>query len=122
MLEAVRDFREQTGQMIGVKPAGGIRTSKDAIKYLVTVAETVSLMVLPEPAPAMIDQNDIDALVNQLAGGADAPIHPIPTTRWNQRIRRLSQSQPPRTCRTTRILPAAFISGVAVSAASSTFG
>ncbi len=39
MLEAVRDFREATGQMVGVKPAGGIRTSKDAIKYLVTVAE-----------------------------------------------------------------------------------
>lgn len=39
MLEAVRDFREATGQMIGVKPAGGIRTSKDAIKYLVTVNE-----------------------------------------------------------------------------------
>jgi len=39
MLEAVRDYREQTGQMIGVKPAGGIRTSKDAIKYLVTVNE-----------------------------------------------------------------------------------
>ncbi len=39
MLEAVRDFREQTGRMIGVKPAGGIRTSKDAIKYLVMVNE-----------------------------------------------------------------------------------
>jgi len=39
MLEAVRDFREATGQMIGVKPAGGIRTSKDAIKYLVMVNE-----------------------------------------------------------------------------------
>ncbi len=39
MLEAVRDFREQTGQMIGVKPAGGIRHSKDAIKYLVMVNE-----------------------------------------------------------------------------------
>jgi deoxyribose-phosphate aldolase len=39
MLEAVRDFREMTGQMIGVKPAGGIRTSKDAIKYLVMVNE-----------------------------------------------------------------------------------
>ena len=39
MLEAVRDFREQTGQQIGVKPAGGIRTSKDAIKYLVMVNE-----------------------------------------------------------------------------------
>jgi len=40
MLEAVRDFREQTGQMVGVKPAGGIKTTKDAIKYLVTVNET----------------------------------------------------------------------------------
>jgi len=40
MLEAVRDFREQTGQMVGVKPAGGIRTAKDAIKYLVMVNET----------------------------------------------------------------------------------
>ncbi len=35
MLEAVRDFRDVTGQMVGVKPAGGIKTSKDAIKYLV---------------------------------------------------------------------------------------
>ena len=39
MLEAVRDFREATGRMVGVKPAGGIRTSKDAIKYLVMVNE-----------------------------------------------------------------------------------
>lgn len=40
MLEAVRDFREETGRQIGVKPAGGIRASKDAIKYLVMVNET----------------------------------------------------------------------------------
>ncbi|HSV37136.1 MAG TPA: deoxyribose-phosphate aldolase [Nocardioidaceae bacterium] len=39
MLEAVRDWHEATGQMVGVKPAGGIRTSKDAIKYLVMVNE-----------------------------------------------------------------------------------
>ena len=39
MLEAVRDWRDATGQMVGVKPAGGIRTSKDAIKYLVMVNE-----------------------------------------------------------------------------------
>ncbi|CAM5499380.1 deoxyribose-phosphate aldolase [Streptomyces avidinii] len=41
MLEAVRDFRAQTGIQIGVKPAGGIRTTKDAIKFLVLVNETV---------------------------------------------------------------------------------
>ena len=39
MLEAVRDWREATGRMVGVKPAGGIRTAKDAIKYLVMVNE-----------------------------------------------------------------------------------
>ena len=41
MLEAVRDWYKLTGQRIGVKPAGGIRSSKDAIKHLVAVAETV---------------------------------------------------------------------------------
>jgi deoxyribose-phosphate aldolase len=41
MLEVVRDWYRLTGERIGVKPAGGIRASKDAIKYLVTVAETV---------------------------------------------------------------------------------
>jgi deoxyribose-phosphate aldolase len=40
MLEAVRDYKEQTGRQVGVKPAGGIRTSKDAIGYLVLVNET----------------------------------------------------------------------------------
>ncbi|MCU1635036.1 MAG: deoC [Cryobacterium sp.] len=40
MLEVVRDWYRLTGEKIGVKPAGGIRTSKDAIKHLVTVAET----------------------------------------------------------------------------------
>jgi deoxyribose-phosphate aldolase len=40
MLEAVRDFHRATGRRIGVKPAGGIRTTKDAIKYLVLVNET----------------------------------------------------------------------------------
>ncbi|MDQ1660696.1 MAG: deoxyribose-phosphate aldolase [Blastococcus sp.] len=40
MLEAVRDFRLRTGRQVGVKPAGGIRTTKDAIKYLVLIAET----------------------------------------------------------------------------------
>jgi deoxyribose-phosphate aldolase len=40
MLEAVRDYRDLTGKQIGVKPAGGIRTSKDAIKNLVVVNET----------------------------------------------------------------------------------
>ncbi len=39
MLEAVRDFRLATGTQVGVKPAGGIRTTKDAVKHLVMVNE-----------------------------------------------------------------------------------
>ncbi|MBB4913387.1 deoxyribose-phosphate aldolase [Streptosporangium saharense] len=41
MLEAVRDFLSITGRKVGVKPAGGIKTTKDAIKMLVLVNETV---------------------------------------------------------------------------------
>ena len=40
MLEAVLDFAESTGRLVGVKVAGGIRTSKDSIRYLVLVNET----------------------------------------------------------------------------------
>jgi len=40
MLEVVRDWHSATGLHVGVKPAGGIRAAKEALKYLVTVAET----------------------------------------------------------------------------------
>jgi deoxyribose-phosphate aldolase len=41
MLEAARDFRNQTGRQVGVKAAGGIRVAKDAVRYLVVVNEVV---------------------------------------------------------------------------------
>jgi deoxyribose-phosphate aldolase len=41
MLEAARDFHRQTGASIGVKVAGGVRTSKQAIQYLTLVHETL---------------------------------------------------------------------------------
>ena len=41
MLEAIRDFERLTGVAVGMKPAGGIRVSKDAIKWLVMVHETL---------------------------------------------------------------------------------
>lgn len=41
MLEAIRDYWYATGKMIGMKPAGGIRTSKLALHYLVMVKETL---------------------------------------------------------------------------------
>ena len=40
MLTAVRDFAEASGRQVGVKVAGGVRTAKDAIRYLVLVNET----------------------------------------------------------------------------------
>jgi len=41
MMEAVRDFYDITGHAVGIKPAGGIRTAKDAIRYLVLLNETL---------------------------------------------------------------------------------
>ncbi|HEY7590080.1 MAG TPA: deoxyribose-phosphate aldolase [Candidatus Limnocylindrales bacterium] len=41
MLEAIRDFERATGRAVGMKPAGGIRTAKEAIQYLVVLYETL---------------------------------------------------------------------------------
>lgn len=41
MLEAIRDYFLATGRRVGMKPAGGIRTAKDALRYLVLVNETL---------------------------------------------------------------------------------
>lgn len=41
MLEAIRDFHRRTGRAVGMKPAGGIRTAKEAIQYLVVLYETL---------------------------------------------------------------------------------
>jgi deoxyribose-phosphate aldolase len=41
MLEAARDFEQRGGRRVGVKVAGGIRTAKQALQYLVLVKETM---------------------------------------------------------------------------------
>ena len=41
MLEAIRDYYDDTGIMIGMKPAGGISTAKSALQYLVMLYETL---------------------------------------------------------------------------------
>ncbi|MGQ9657294.1 MAG: deoxyribose-phosphate aldolase [Fimbriimonadales bacterium] len=41
MMQAIRDFYDATGRAVGMKPAGGIRTAKDAIRYLVLLHETL---------------------------------------------------------------------------------
>ena len=41
MLEAIRDVHDETGRMVGMKPAGGIREAKQAVQYLVQLHETL---------------------------------------------------------------------------------
>jgi deoxyribose-phosphate aldolase len=41
MLEAIRDVHDETGRMVGFKPAGGIRNAKQAVQHLVLVHETL---------------------------------------------------------------------------------
>lgn len=41
MLETIRDHYYATGRKIGMKPAGGVRTAKQALQYLVVVKETL---------------------------------------------------------------------------------
>ena len=62
MLEAVRDFYEMAGVRIGVKPAGGIRNTKDAIKQLVLVNETAG----PEWLTPKLFRIGASALLNDL--------------------------------------------------------
>jgi deoxyribose-phosphate aldolase len=41
MLEALRDYTQRTGRVVGMKPAGGVSTSKQALHMLVLVKETL---------------------------------------------------------------------------------
>ena len=43
MLEAIKDHYYKTGDMVGMKPAGGISNSKLALQYLVMVKETLGV-------------------------------------------------------------------------------
>jgi deoxyribose-phosphate aldolase len=43
MLEAIRDVHDETGLVVGMKPAGGIRTAKQAIQYLCVLHETLGV-------------------------------------------------------------------------------
>ena len=62
MLEAVRDFYQMTQSRIGVKPAGGIRNTKDAIKQLVLVNEIAG----PEWLTPSLFRIGASALLNDL--------------------------------------------------------
>lgn len=62
MLQAVADFHKRTGKKIGVKPAGGIRTAKQALQYLCMVQETLG----PEWMNPHMFRFGASALVNDL--------------------------------------------------------
>jgi len=62
MLQAIADFYQRTGKKIGMKPAGGIRTSKQALQYLCMVNETLG----PEWLTPQLFRFGASALVNDL--------------------------------------------------------
>jgi len=43
MLEVIRDVYEETGRVVGMKVAGGVRQAKQAVQYLVQVHETLGV-------------------------------------------------------------------------------
>jgi deoxyribose-phosphate aldolase len=79
MLSAVRDFEQAAGRRVGVKVAGGIRTAKDAIRYLVLVREIAGPQWL-SPAYFRIGASSLlnDLLMQrrkQLTGAYSGPDH-----------------------------------------------
>lgn len=70
MLEAIRDRFLETGERIGMKPAGGIRTAKQALHYLVMVAETLDDTWLHPSLFRFGASSLLDDLVRQLQRGA----------------------------------------------------
>jgi len=62
MLQAVRDWYDQTGERRAVKPAGGIRNTKDAIRYLVAVKEVAG----PEWLDPFLFRFGASSLLNDL--------------------------------------------------------
>jgi deoxyribose-phosphate aldolase len=71
MLEAIRDHYLRTGEYVGMKPAGGIRTAKQSLHYLVMVKETLGAITDPQDRPGRYLRPDLfrfgaSALLNDL--------------------------------------------------------
>ncbi len=80
MLEAIRDHYLRTGHMVGMKPAGGIRTAKEALHYLVMVKETLGdRWLTPEwfRFGASSLANDILRQINRLTTGVYTAAHDL---------------------------------------------
>ena len=78
MAEAIRDFADQTGRVVGLKLAGGMRTAKQSWQYLVIVSETLG--------PDWLDPDRFrigaSTLLNDVLMQIAVPAHrPLPATR-----------------------------------------
>lgn len=79
MIEAIRDFYLDTGIAIGMKPAGGIRTAKQALQFLIAVKETLGDAWLTHERYRFGASSLLNDLVRQLAkektGAYQAPYY-----------------------------------------------
>jgi deoxyribose-phosphate aldolase len=66
MLETIRDHYLATGEMVGMKPAGGIRTAKQALHYLVMLKETLGTLENGAWMSPRLFRFGASALVNDL--------------------------------------------------------
>lgn len=71
MLEAIREHYLETGQKIGMKPAGGIRTSKEALHWLVMVAETLGTDWMTNERFRFGASSLVNDILHQIARRAD---------------------------------------------------
>lgn len=81
MIRAIRDYFERTGQRVGFKPAGGLRTAKDAIAWLILVKEELGPEWL-EPELLRFGASsllaDIERQLEHQATGAYSALHRHP--------------------------------------------
>jgi len=66
MLEAINDFYITTGKKIGMKPAGGIRTDKDALQYISLVNESLGDEWLNKKLFRIGASSVLDSLINAI--------------------------------------------------------
>ena len=86
MSEAIRDFHEQTGRMVGLKLAGGIRNAKQSWQYLVIVGETLGPEWL---RPEWFRLGCVQPAQRRADAAALAGHRPLPTARrLHDRLRR----------------------------------
>ena len=88
MLEAIRDFERRTGRAVGMKPAGGIRTSKEAIAYLTVLYETLGPRWMTPDLLPLRSQHPAQRRAHAAAQGTRPAATPAATTSRSIEARR----------------------------------